>query len=121
MILEEKLYEIIGERLAARRKEINMTQDAIAEAVELERTSITNIEAGRQKAPLSLLYRLCAALKVDPLTILPTNKEVADDRTVTFGVGEKKEEIPVSVSGINADISDQMHKNIGQLLDKINK
>ncbi len=55
MILEDKLYKIIGTRLAQRRNELKITQDALAESVEVERTSITNIEAGRQN-PRSIYY-----------------------------------------------------------------
>ena len=50
------------------------------------RTSITNIESGRQRAGLHVIYALCEALEVDPLEILPRPSEVRrlDDEEVVI-------------------------------------
>lgn len=48
-----------------------MSQAHLAGQVGLLRTSITNIEAGRQKAPLHVLYALCDALDVEVTDLLP--------------------------------------------------
>lgn len=73
---EVKLYELIGARLKQRRLEREKTQAWLAERVGMLRTSITNIEKGRQKPPLHVIYALCDALDGDPLEILPTLEEV---------------------------------------------
>jgi transcriptional regulator with XRE-family HTH domain len=73
---EVKLYELIGARLKRRRVERESTQAWLAERVGMLRTSITNIEKGRQKPPLHVIYALCDALDVDPFEILPTLEEV---------------------------------------------
>ena len=47
-----------------------MTQAALAEACGLERTSVTNLERGRQIPRLAALYRMADALKLRPDELL---------------------------------------------------
>jgi transcriptional regulator with XRE-family HTH domain len=48
-----------------------MSQDAFAKAVGLSRTSITNIERGRQPVSLHTLYSMADILGVEPADLLP--------------------------------------------------
>jgi transcriptional regulator with XRE-family HTH domain len=48
-----------------------LTQEALASQVSLTRTSITNIEKGRQKFLLHTLFDIASALGVPPGTRLP--------------------------------------------------
>lgn len=48
-----------------------MTQDELAKLVRLSRTSITNVEKGRQKLLLHTLADIAAALDVDIASLLP--------------------------------------------------
>jgi DNA-binding XRE family transcriptional regulator len=75
-IEEELLYRRIGESVRRRRKEVGMTQSQVAAEVGVLRTSVTNIETGRQKAPLHLLFKICAALGIETSTVIPENAEV---------------------------------------------
>ena len=59
-----------------------MTQSQLADAVGVLRTSIANIEAGRQKPPLHLLYKLCIELGVEVVDILPRNTVISQPITV---------------------------------------
>jgi transcriptional regulator with XRE-family HTH domain len=74
---EASLYEAIGAEIRKRRTELGMIQTQVADAAGVLRTSIANIEAGRQKAPLHVLYRMCAALGLDMPAILPAVTAVA--------------------------------------------
>ncbi len=47
-----------------------MTQAELADRLSLGRTSITNLEKGRQSPPLSLLPEIAGALGVDPLRLI---------------------------------------------------
>lgn len=82
---EELLYRRIGERLKSRREELGLKQGQLAEAVGLLRTSITNIESGRQRPPIHLLYALCAALNLDAAEVLPASEEMSRPSTVPVG------------------------------------
>lgn len=75
----DKLYQIVGQRIQAKRKssEPFISQAQLAEALGgMERTSITNIEKGIQRAPLSLLYEICAKLELSIDELLPSIEEV---------------------------------------------
>jgi|CXWL01.1.fsa_nt_gi transcriptional regulator with XRE-family HTH domain len=74
----EAVYEEIGKRIQkARTRQVpRKTQLQLAKAVGLERTSITNIEHGRQKILLHTFLRIASALDVSPETLLPnTSRE----------------------------------------------
>jgi transcriptional regulator with XRE-family HTH domain len=73
---EDALYAHIGKQIRASRRELNVTQSQLAKRVGVTRTSIANIEAGTQKLPLHLLYRICEALKVEASELLPTVVEL---------------------------------------------
>lgn len=119
MIRDEKLYQIIGQHLVQRRKQLDMTQDVLAEKVGVLRTSIANIEAGRQKAPLGLLFRLCTSLGIELSSILPSNKEVADNNMVSLELDGETEGVVVSVNESQVEVSDETSKMIQNLYNKI--
>lgn len=62
--------------MKARREQLRVSQADIALRVGLLRTSITNIEAGRQKPPLHVLYDICEALRLEVADVLPTIEEL---------------------------------------------
>jgi transcriptional regulator with XRE-family HTH domain len=66
-------------RLRERR---SMTQGDLAERVGLGRTSMTNLEGGRQNPPLSILPDLARALGVSPSELLGevSAESASDDR-----------------------------------------
>jgi transcriptional regulator with XRE-family HTH domain len=67
-------YKGIGERVRAKRLRQNVTQEGLAKLVGLTRTSLTNIEKGRQKILLHTFADLAAALQVEPSDLLPSEK-----------------------------------------------
>ena len=57
----------VGERIAARRKELNMTQEELAKKLGYKsKSSINKIELQWAKVPLSKLEKVAAALDCDP-------------------------------------------------------
>jgi len=92
---ESLLYGMLGERLKQRRLEAKVTQAQLAQAAGVLRTSVTNIEAGRQKPPLHLLYRMCVVLDVEVSSIIPSNEEVAGQVALPFGsIYRDNDELP---------------------------
>lgn len=57
-----------------------LTQERLAELVSLTRTSITNVEKGRQKLLLHTLAEIAGALEVDLASLLPESGKDADKR-----------------------------------------
>lgn len=69
------MYGAIGESIANRRKELGISQASLAQAVGLTRTSISNIEQGRQRMLIHTLLDFALALKVKPADLLPENQK----------------------------------------------
>lgn len=63
MSKESLLFEL-GSRIYERRKELNMTQKELAEAVELSIQSISSIELGKKAVRPENLVNICRALDV---------------------------------------------------------
>ena len=94
--LETLLYQLIGERVRARRGSLTQTQ--LAERVGLGRTSITNLESGAQRMPLHYLVRIAEALDADVCDFIPTREELAQGGPdvvlgVTGEVGRASEQL----------------------------
>lgn len=70
------LYRLLGSGIKRRREELDMNQSLLGEKSEIGRASISNIEKGRQKPPLSVIYRICHELDIDVHSVLPTYKEI---------------------------------------------
>lgn len=64
-------YERLGARIKVRREEIHMRQAELAESIGLSRTSVTNIERGRQRLFLDQFAEICHVLKVAPSEMIP--------------------------------------------------
>jgi transcriptional regulator with XRE-family HTH domain len=64
-------YQQLGENIRKCRKRRKLSQDALAKLVGLTRTSLTNIESGRQHPPLHTFCEIVEQLKVDISELLP--------------------------------------------------
>lgn len=73
----DNLYRHVGGRVSELRKQRNITQEQLAEAIGLQRTSITNIERGRQKILLHTLFEMATVLKVCVQDLLPEQERPA--------------------------------------------
>lgn len=71
----ETLYKEIGKRIRETRELKNINQEELANSIGLSRTSITNIEKGRQKLLVHTLINIAKELSIDVETLLPSYKE----------------------------------------------
>ncbi|MCA1671851.1 MAG: helix-turn-helix domain-containing protein, partial [Actinobacteria bacterium] len=67
----DQLYEVIGERIRAARVHAGTTQTELGQRVGLTRSSIANIEAGRQRAMIHTLLQVAQALEVALADVVP--------------------------------------------------
>jgi len=67
------IYREIGRRIAAtrRQRKPRLSQKDLAEAVDLSRTSVVNIERGRHRIQIHVLYVIAQMLGVEPHDLLP--------------------------------------------------
>lgn len=94
-------YEEVGRRIrdARKKRKPALTQDELGKLVGLTRTSITNLEQGRQKCLLHTLFEIAAALHVEPAALIPSSKgQLGDlDRALKHRAPEEKEWIMSAV------------------------
>ncbi len=74
-------YVKIGFRIAQRRRELNLKQRELAEAIGISSKYLSNIETGKRHANLELIAVLCDALNATPDYFLLGNikKDVESD------------------------------------------
>lgn len=68
---KDLIYEALGERIRRARANCEMRQADLAQRVGLSRTSITNVELGRQGLAIHQLFEFADALGVEPCELLP--------------------------------------------------
>lgn len=97
----DRLYEEFGQLLRKRRLAAHLTQSEVAERVGLTRTSITNIERGRQHILLHQLFLLASAVGARPDELLPDHDATLEDlvpaQTLKRLRGSKEEDLDVVV------------------------
>lgn len=67
----DRFYVDFGRRVRAARERSSLTQQALADALGLTRSSVANIEAGRQRALLHMTAAVAAATGVAAADLLP--------------------------------------------------
>jgi len=63
-------YKALGERIAKRRKVLNLTQDDVAEATGLSNNYISNIENNHSIPSIDTLVKICEAIDTTPNYLL---------------------------------------------------
>ena len=109
MIDEEKLYRLIGQNIRNIRNNQKLTQSQLADRVGFNRTSITNIEQGTQKAPLHLLYRFCLETGTPLSAVLPSPEEIAKE------IKESSNQVEVSTATERVMVS----KGVADLIEEL--
>ena len=70
------LYQLLGEKLRRARERVGMSQSKLSAKVGLSRTSLVNIESGRQHAPLHVLGSLAQELNIELASLIPRSDEL---------------------------------------------
>lgn len=81
MVRVEELRKRVGERVRQRRTECELTQEALAERLDLDESTIRAIEAGRRGVSLEVLVALAQALQVEPGALIDEKTVVSTNET----------------------------------------
>lgn len=73
------IHAAVGQAVRKAREARGLTQEGLAKLVGRSRTSITNIEAGRQRFSVDFLYTIADALEVGPAALLPPFDAVVEN------------------------------------------
>lgn len=104
----ESLYGDFGRRVRDARRQAGLSQQTVADRVGLSRTSITNIERGRQHVALHMLFRLAAAVGKDPGELLPARSPTSEDGMVD----------PYELRGLQEEQREWIGRVLGQVSGK---
>jgi DNA-binding XRE family transcriptional regulator len=63
-VLENDIYQMIGRNIYQLRKQRKMTQEFLAHQLQLSRTSISNIEKGKHRIQIHIIYKIAEILCV---------------------------------------------------------
>lgn len=102
---QQAFYEDVGRRIrdARLKRKPRLTQEGLANLVSLTRTSITNVEKGRQKLLLHTLADIAAVLHVEPGSLLPSavaEQDVQLDEALKNRPSAEKDWIRTAVSAV---------------------
>jgi transcriptional regulator with XRE-family HTH domain len=90
----KRFYVGLGRNIRQCRtgKRKRLSQEELAKRVGLSRTSVTNIEKGRQQVPLHMLYLFAGALGVEPVVLLPSKRSLS--------------KVSLNLSGLDHDVAE---------------
>lgn len=84
------LYETLGNRIKEEREKAKYKQTNFAQLLMISRASLVNIEKGRQRAPLHVIYEIARILKI-PVTFLLPDLNAILESEVPKNIQEKIE------------------------------
>ena len=114
------LYTAVGRKIrsARDRSTPRLSQDNLAKRLGISRASIVNIEAGRQHAPLDLLWKIAQILELELTMLIPQHAELlAIDNVVELNDRMRKR-IEEEASG-SATLKKSLTTIVGRLLTTI--
>ena len=77
--LVDAFYVALGRRVQTERAGRSMTQEALARRIGLTRSSVANLEAGRQKIQVHILVSIASALRVDLDRLIPESERGSEE------------------------------------------
>lgn len=81
---ESKIYLTVGSLIRNFRNQKGLTQEELAQKINMSRPTVVNIETGKQNIPIHILYNIAQALGTDPKDLLPSNVDDSDLKAITF-------------------------------------
>ena len=114
--LTARLYLELGARVRRERERRELTQDELAVAVSVSRSSIANIERGQQHAPIHVVLGIAETLEVDMAQLLPTHAELVT-------LVDRSRVVPqvVTIAGKSSLMPSDVVHLVGELLTKREK
>lgn len=95
----DEIYRGVGRKLRQTRENQHLSQDSLAKRLGISRTSMVNIEAGRQRAPLHLLWQIAELLETKLPLLIPSPEELLVPRNQIMLDKEMMEQITDEANG----------------------
>lgn len=98
------LYEAIGQRIKNERINAGYKQNDFAELLQISRTSLVNIEKGKQRPPVHFFYELSRILNKQIIIFLPQFEEFSSSHQFNIKITEQI----IEKSKGNSDIQEKL-------------
>lgn len=70
MLSEEEKFKKLGRNIAKYRKDRHLSQNKLAEILDISREHLAKIEIAKRGVSINLLFKLCDVLQIDEKTLL---------------------------------------------------
>lgn len=103
LIDEQEFYTWLGSRVKEYRKKKKLTQEDLAQLSLLKRTTVTNIENGKQKSPLHVIVAICYTLEIELSDLIPSISDLLGSKVTAFeyiNIGSTSKPVPKNVADI---------------------
>lgn len=90
----DALYHQFGRFVRAHRLAKGLSQEKLASRLKLSRTSITNIERGKQRVLLHQVFEIAAALDISPEALVPTMAQIQTSEELERTLADLSEALP---------------------------
>lgn len=78
----QKVYHLLGERIRLQRMQRKIKQEVLADQLNMSRTSIVNIEKGRQRPSIHLLLELSSIFRIEVVDLIPPYPEITPSDSI---------------------------------------
>ena len=103
---DSEFLKVMGQRIAARRKSLKLTQEEIAEKIGVSTQMISNLELGKKAIRPENLAKVCEVLELSADFVLTGT----DTRTAVDAVAEKLVHLTRDELQMVSDMIDYMNK-----------
>ena len=100
----DEIYRGVGRKIRQTRENQRLSQDSLAQRLGISRTSMVNIEAGRQRAPLHVLWQIAELLETKLILLIPSPEELLAPQNETVLDKEMMKQIEEVANGDLATI-----------------
>ena len=100
----DEIYREVGRKIRQTRENQHLSQDSLAKRLGISRTSMVNIEAGRQRTPLHVLWQIAELLETKLTLLIPTPEELLAPQNQTVLDREMMKQIEEVANGDPATI-----------------
>ncbi len=84
MFIDSKIKTILGSNIKTLRIKFSLTQEQLAEMIEVQAQTIAKIETGKLFMSSELLARFCNFFKVSPAILFTENLRIIQDENVNY-------------------------------------
>ncbi len=112
----KNIYSIISKRIKEERKKLNLTQEELAEKINMSYKYLSNIERNVDKPSLDLLVRLSEKLKISVITLLTDTKNDTKNKQEI-----KKDTFLRQLQYLTADLNNEQQKEIINIIKGVKK